>query len=194
MMTSHLSAQWIARNQGKKPHLHWLIWDLWVALPEDWGSQEQFQPCSEVGVHGKMQLRCCFCGLHALSQFLVKSKCWKSCLNGWGAGAVLVSSKSLACVSISLIHERKHGEGSTCTIIFSPRKCLHLPADNRWLWAILSWNQWKHSVFILLWYYHSILSVFSLWKMDFTGIYMVVKLKRQCLILVSFFFQVDVFF
>lgn len=190
MMTSHLSAQWIARNQGKKPHLHWLIWDLWVALPEDWGSQEQFQPCSEVGVHGKMQLRmlllwlACSQSIPCEIQMLEELLEW---LKSWSSSCV----QQEPCLRIYFSHswERKHGEGSTCTIIFSPRKCLHLPADNRWLWAILSWNQWKHSVFILLWYYHSILSVFSLWKMDFTGIYMVVKLKRQCLILVSFFFR-----
>lgn len=91
----------------KKSLLPQMIWDLWVALAEDWGSQEQFQPCSEVAMHGKMQLRCCFCGLHALSQFLVKSKCWKSCLNGWRPGAVLVSSKSPACIFNSLMNERK---------------------------------------------------------------------------------------
>lgn len=95
------------KELGKKTPLPQLIWDLWVALAEDWGSQEQFQPWSEMAMHGKMQLRCCFCGLDALSQLLVKSKCWKICFNGWRSGAVLVSSKSLACIFNSLMNERK---------------------------------------------------------------------------------------
>lgn len=106
-----------SKELGKKSPLPQLIWDLWVALAEDWGIQENFQPCSEVGMHEKVQLRCCFCDSHALSKCLLKSKCRKSCLNGWKPGAVLVSSKSFSCIFTSLMNERN--------VIFAESSFLH---------------------------------------------------------------------
>lgn len=69
------------------------------------------------------------CEIQMLEELLERLKSWSSsCV------------QQEPCLPIYFSHEweRKHGEGSTCTFIFSPWKCLHLPADNRWLWAILS--------------------------------------------------------